>query len=43
MKDYNIDLISKVKKEELDEFYNIVFQKRNKILFNNWKWIYRFG
>ena len=43
MQDYNIEQISKVKKEKLDEFYNIVFQKRNKILINNWKWIYRFG
>ena len=43
MQDYNIDLISNVKKENLDEFYNIAFQDRNKILINNWKWIYRSG
>ena len=41
MQDYHIDLISNVKKEDLDEFYNIAFQDRNKILINNWKWIYR--
>ena len=43
MQDYHIDLISNVKKEELHEFYNIAFQDRNKILINNWKWIYRSG
>ena len=43
MQDYHIDLISNVKKEDLDEFYNIAFQDRNKILINNWKWIYRSG
>ena len=43
MQDYHIDLISNVKKEDLHEFYNIAFQDRNKILINNWKWIYRSG
>jgi hypothetical protein len=43
MQDYHIDLISNVKKEDLHEFYNISFQDRNKILINNWKWIYRSG
>jgi hypothetical protein len=43
MEDYNIDLISNVKKEDLDKFYNIAFKDRNKILINNWKWIYRSG
>ena len=43
MQDYHIDLISNIKKEKLHEFYNIAFQDRNKILINNWKWIYRSG
>ena len=43
MQDYHIDLISNVKKEDLHEFYNIAFRDRNKILINNWKWIYRSG
>jgi hypothetical protein len=43
MQDYHIDLISNVKIEDLHEFYNIAFRDRNKILINNWKWIYRSG
>ena len=41
MIDYNIIKISKVKIDQLSEFYKKVFNSRHKILTNNWKWWYR--
>ena len=43
MQDYNIDLISNVKTEELNEFYKQTFKDRSEVLISNWKWIYRSG
>ena len=41
MVDHNIVSISKVKTEQLAEFYKIVFKNRYKILTKHWKWWYR--
>jgi|TARA_B100001964_G_scaffold242160_1_gene316244 GNAT superfamily N-acetyltransferase len=41
MIDHNIVGISKVKTEQLSEFYKRVFKNRNKILTNHWQWWYR--
>ena len=41
MIDYNIIKISKVKIDQLSEFYKKVFKSRYKTLTSNWKWWYR--
>ena len=41
MIDYNIISISKVKIDQLSEFYKKVFKNRYKALTNHWKWWYR--
>ena len=41
MIDYNIIGISKVKIDQLSEFYKQVFKSRYKTLTSNWKWWYR--
>ena len=41
MIDYRIDKISKVKIDQLSQFYQKVFKNRYKILINHWKWWYR--
>ena len=41
MNNYNISVISKVKNEQLFDFYKSVFTNRYKILSKNWKWWYR--
>ena len=41
MIDYNIISISKVKIDQLSEFYKKVFKNRYKTLTNHWKWWYR--
>ena len=41
MIDYNIISISKVKIDQLSEFYKKVFKGRYKTLTNHWKWWYR--
>ena len=41
MIDYNIISISKVKIDQLSEFYKKVFKSRYKTLTNHWKWWYR--
>ena len=43
MIDYNIIGISKVKIDQLSEFYKQVFKSRYKTLTSNWKWWYRYG
>ena len=41
MSEYNIIPISKVKVEQLNEFYKKTYPKRYKTLTNNWQWWYR--
>ena len=41
MINYSIISISKVKIDQLSEFYKKVFKNRHKILTNHWKWWYR--
>ena len=41
MIDYNIISISKVKIDQLSEFYKKVFKSRYKTLTNHWRWWYR--
>ena len=41
MIDYNIISISKVKIDQLSDFYKKVFKSRYKTLTNHWKWWYR--
>ena len=41
MIDYNIISISKVKIDQLSEFYKKVFKDRYKTLTSHWKWWYR--
>ena len=41
MIEYNISTISKVKTENLFDFYKKAFPNRYKILCKNWKWWYR--
>ena len=40
MSEYNIIPISKVKVEQLNEFYKKTYPKRYKTLTNNWQWWY---
>ena len=41
MIDYRIEKISKIKVDQLSQFYQKVFKSRYKLLINNWKWWYR--
>jgi len=41
MIDYRIEKISKIKVDQLSQFYQKVFKSRYKLLTNNWKWWYR--
>ena len=36
--DYRIEKISKIKVDQLSQFYQKVFKSRYKLLINNWKW-----
>ena len=36
--DYRIEKISRIKVDQLSQFYQKVFKSRYKLLTNNWKW-----